>query len=182
MRRTAWLVVLALFLVGCGQRISVKSMAPLRLKHTYALVIATSYPPDETTRVVLREMKEVMEFENQVFTPFFASPLQLKDKPESLKDVGDTLLLIKGIEFKPPPQASLTLKMEFFEYDTGEKNCRTTSVFCQCPRTQKEKALKILAKEAIRYILEEIKSPPDAFLSTGFGGLGDGGTEGGEVR
>ena len=183
MRRAAVLIVfLAFFLIGCGQHIRVKEMAPLPLKHTYALVIATSYPPQETTKAVVQTMKGVMEFEDQVFTPFLASPLQLKGKPESLKDLGDALLLIKKVIYKPPPQAKLTLEMEFFEFATGRNAPRSITVSCTCPQMGKREALELLSKEAIRHILQEIEAPDDAVLSKGFSGLGDGGAEGAETR
>lgn len=183
MRKSAVLMAfLLLLLMGCGQHIRVNNMDPLPLKHTYALVIATSYPPQETTKEVVQTMKEEMEFEDQVFTPFLSSPLQLKDKPESLKDIGDTLLLIRKVIYQPPPQAKITLNMEFFEFATGEKAPRSITVSCACPKIGKKEALKLLSKEATRHILEEIEPPDDAVLSKGFSGLGDGGAEGGELR
>jgi len=183
MRKSAVLIAFLMFLLmGCGQRIKVKSMDPLPLKHTYALVMATSYPPHETTKEVIQAMKEVMEFENQVFTPFLSSPLQLKGEPESLEDLGDTLLLIRKVTYQPPPQAKLTLNMEFFEFATGRNAPRSITISYTCPQMEKKEALKVLSKEAIRYILQEIDPPDDAVLSKGFGGLGDGGAEGGEAR
>ncbi len=183
MRKVVLLIVSLMFLlVGCGQRIKVKSMNPLPLKHTYALVIATDYPPDETTKRVIQAMKEVMEFENQVFTPFLASPLQLKGEPESLKNLGDALLLIKKETYLPPPRAKLTLDMEFFEFATGRREPRSITISYACPQVGNKEAIEVLSKEAMRYILQEIEPPADAFLSKGFGGLGDGGAEGGETR
>ncbi len=175
-------LILPLFLVGCAARVQVKTMEPLRLEHTYSVVLATSYEPDRVTRDVIAVMKRTMEFEDQKFTPVIAEPLQLKDSPHTLAELGDTLFLIKKVRCSPPPEATLQVDFDVLEYDTSFKASRTIEVVCHCPGFSPDEALEFLAETATRWILEGIQGPVDAFLSTGFGGLGDGGAEGGEAK
>ncbi|RLD99216.1 MAG: hypothetical protein DRI92_02675 [Aquificota bacterium] len=181
-RWVAVLLVFSLFLAGCAARVQVKTIEPLRLEHTYSIVLATSYAPDEVTRSVIGFMKRVMEFENQEFTPVVAEPLQLKGSSQSLAGLGDTLFLIKRMEYSPPPEATLRVDFDVLEYDTSFKASRTIEVICHCPGFSPDEALEFLAETATRWILEGVQGPVDAFLSTGFGGLGDGGAEGGEAK
>ncbi len=173
----SWLIV------GCSRsKATIVEMGPVRLPHTYSVVIATSYPPDKDTKAVVQTMKTIMEFEDQVFTPFIATPLQLKGNPGSLSDLGDSLFLIKKLDFTPPPNSSLTLDLEIFEYTSGLKANRSITINCRCENMSRQQALELTAKEAIRHILEQIDPPTDAVLSKGFSGLGDGGADAGECR
>ena len=183
--KRAWLAfaVVSWLMVGCGMpKITIVDMEPVRLPHTYSVVIATSYPSDKDTETVVQTMKAIMEFEDQLFTPFLAKPLQLKEDPGSLSDLGDSLFLIKRLDFTQLPESRLSLDLEIFEYTSGLKAERSITVNCKCKGMNRQQALKLTAKEAIRHILEQIEPPPDAFLSKGFSGLGDGGADAGECK
>ena len=177
-----WSLVLlsGLFLLAGCARVRVNTIAPLTMKHTYSIVLATSFQPDATAKKVVADMKEVMEFEVQRFTPVVAKPLYLKDPikrvsdiPQDLRDQGDALFLLDEVSYTPPPHAKLVLKFRVWEFASGYKGPRTITVDCDCQGISSQEALTTLAKQATRYILRGIWGPPETDLPSGLGGLSD---------
>jgi len=172
-------VGLVLFMAGCA-RVRVNTIAPLTMKHTYSIVLATSFSPHDAATRVMKDMKEVMEYEEQRFTPILANPLYIKDKiervadiPQDLRDQADALFLFDEIKYTSPPRARLELMFRVWEFASGYKGSRTITVDCDCQGVNSQEALTLLAKQATRYILRGIWGPPETDLPSGLGGLSD---------
>ncbi len=189
MRRVGVLTLLVLvatvfFVAGCA-KVRIQTIDPLTMRHTYSIAIATSFPPDETTKTVVGDMEEVMKMEVQRFTPIVSHPLYLKDPihkiadiPQDLRDEADALFLLDEVSYTPPPRARLVIKFRVWEFASGYKGPRTITVDCDCQGMGSQEALNILAKQATRHILRGIWGPPETDLPTGLGGLVDFGREG----
>lgn len=177
-RRMLIFSVLFGWLVSCSPRVSVKPIAPVRMKHTYAIEIMPMYKPDDLTKRVMKEMKWVLEWDYQVFTVLPSSKECLKESEvTSLKTEADALILLRKVAYAPE-MGELKVELEFYELATHIREMRQTELKYHHPARPKEEVLKVLARKMTRDMLEQLEISDEASLSTGFGGMLGGGPEG----
>jgi len=177
--RIRWIFAVLLFayFIGCSPTIQVKSMDPVKLKHTYAVEIVPSYPADETTKKVIEEMGWILTWERQVFTVLPASKEYINEKEvESFQSTADAIILLKKVSYSPET-AELNVDFLFYEFATHLKASRSIEVLYHGKDKSKKDVLKILARKLTRDMLDQLDISDEVFLSTGLGGMGDGGAE-----
>ena len=114
-------VPLLLFMLGgCAPSMNVKRMDPIRLPHTYSLMLLTDHKPTEVEWKLLGKMEETINFEQELNVVYLPQVEYFDGSSQTLKAIAlsgaDTLVLFHRLQLSETPSGyRLSAVMDFLE-------------------------------------------------------------------
>lgn len=114
-------VPLLLFMLGgCAPSMNVKRMDPIRLPHTYSLMLLTDHKPTEVEWKLLGKMEETINFEQELNVVYLPQVEYFDGSSQTLKAIAlsgaDTLVLFHRLQLSETPSGyRLDAMMRFLE-------------------------------------------------------------------
>ena len=91
-------------LVGCAPSMEVQRMEPIRLPHTYSVMLLTSKPPTDLQRKLLAKMEETLNFEQMLNVVYLPQVAYLDGSQKTLNLIAqsgaDTVILFRKLQLQ----------------------------------------------------------------------------------
>ncbi len=101
-RKALFLAFTLWILAGCAPSMKVERMEPIRLPHTYSVILLTRQPPTEVQWKLLGKMEETLNFEQMLNVVYLPQVEYFDGSPQTVKLLAtsgaDTLVLFRRLD------------------------------------------------------------------------------------